>query len=72
MDGTSESRMSAKIIPMPIPPEHELGLPSDEEWDWIHYCAAARKAQETMALEDGIAAGKLWAAWLRRFVEDVA
>lgn len=31
---------------------------------WEEYCAAARKAQDTLAIDDAIAAGRAWRRWL--------
>ena len=35
---------------------------------WATYTAAACKAQATGRIDDGIAAGKAWAAWLEAFL----
>lgn len=34
---------------------------------WQAYCEAARKAQSSRDIQDGIAAGRAWAAWLASF-----
>lgn len=34
---------------------------------WLAFCQATRKAQASLDYEDGIAAGKAWAAWLDSF-----
>lgn len=35
---------------------------------WADYCAARQQAEATLAVEDGIAAGKAWRRWLDLFM----
>lgn len=35
---------------------------------WADYCAARKQAEATLAVEDGIAAGKAWRRWLDLFM----
>jgi hypothetical protein len=35
---------------------------------WAEYCSARLQAESTMAVEDGIAAGKAWRRWLDLFM----
>lgn len=37
---------------------------------WETYCAAARKAQSTLCLADGVAAGRAWRAFLALYEGD--
>lgn len=37
---------------------------------WNEFVAAQKKAIETLDIEDGIAAGRAWSAWLAEFVPD--
>lgn len=38
------------------------------EETWADYCAARMQAEATLAVEDGIAAGKAWRRWLDLFM----
>ncbi|MBA1156911.1 hypothetical protein [Microvirga mediterraneensis] len=38
------------------------------EETWSAYCAARMQAEASMAVEDGIAAGKAWRRWLDLFM----
>lgn len=40
----------------------------DEKWD--AYVAAHRRAQQTLALEDGKAAGRAWRDWLDLWITE--
>jgi len=42
----------------------------DLERLWDDYVAASRRAQQTQDIDDGIAAGRAWAAWLAAFAAD--
>ena len=42
-----------------------IGKAAEVAWD--AYVRAAKRAQETMRIEDGIAAGRAWAKWLDLF-----
>lgn len=35
---------------------------------WQDYCAARTRADETLSVEDGIAAGRAWRRWLDLFL----
>ena len=50
--------MTASIIPMPV---------SEDERLWRVYLAAKEKADRTGSIDDAIAAGKAWAAFLKSF-----
>ncbi len=42
---------------------------AEQEQAWDEYAAAAMKAQETLAVSDGIAAAKAWAHFLKLFLD---
>lgn len=53
--------MSVSIFPQARP------ITADVEALWAAYVEAARKAQASQRLEDGIVAGRAWAAFMRAF-----
>ncbi len=48
-------------------------LPSDTDLQplWMAFCKAAQTAQGSLKIEDGIAAGKAWRAWLSQFAPPI-
>ncbi|MBN8957642.1 MAG: hypothetical protein J0H17_13895 [Rhizobiales bacterium] len=63
-------RVSADAMPTSAPPE--VIVPVHKELHvaaarFRHYCETALKAQRTMDLQDGIAAGRAWASFLQAF-----
>ncbi len=48
-------------------PQRVEGCSPEVEHLFAEYCAAARKAQATQMLADGVAAGQAWAAFLNAF-----
>ena len=49
-------------------PRTNNGAPLSEAWE--AYLAARLRAEQTGDIEDGIAAGKAWAKWLRIFEQE--
>lgn len=43
---------------------------SELERLWAAYVQASRRAQETHVIDDGIAAGRAWRAWLEAFASE--
>lgn len=54
--------MSRKVIDLDAEKERRI------EETWRDYCEARMRAEATMAVEDGIAAGKAWRRWLDLFM----
>lgn len=45
-------------------------LSSIVEARWERYVSAQRRAQETLSVEDGIAAGRAWREWLNLYMSN--
>jgi hypothetical protein len=45
-----------------------INLAEHQQTIWLAYVAAAKRAQETGNMDDGIAAGRAWRRWLDCFM----
>jgi hypothetical protein len=50
-----------------FPSKQSIPIPSENLW--LAYVNAAKRAQESLRMDDGILAGKAWAAFMRAFEE---
>jgi hypothetical protein len=61
------STMSIATLRHPSEPDKALVDAAAADVAWRAYCAAAERAQRTRRIEDGIAPGRAWAAFLALF-----